>query len=241
MQTVVDLGAGPATATADLARHLPQARILAIDSVPEMLGPEAQIWGRVCADATRLPLANGTVDLVTASMLLHWCADPLAVFGEVRRILRYPGLFLFSTLGPDSLHELRSAWSGVDDHSHTLSFADMHNIGDALVRSGFIEPVVECEHLTVTYRDIRQLITDLRAVGARDLSTGRRRSLTPPGRWNAMLDAYEQRRNADGVLPVTIEVIYGHAWTSENRRDPNSGNVEIPLDRLRRARVTPRM
>ena len=108
--TALDLGAGPPAATADLAARLPDARLLALDLVPSMLGPQAQPWERICADAGRLPLANACVDLVTASMLLHWCEDSPAVMTEVRRVLRYPGLFLFTTLGPDTLRELRNAW-----------------------------------------------------------------------------------------------------------------------------------
>lgn len=232
VQTAVDLGAGPPAATADLAQLLPDSRIIAIDSVAEMLGTGVQPWIRLCAEATRLPLATGSVDLVSTGMLLHWCDDPLAVLGEIRRILRFPGLLLFSTLGPDTLQELRAAWSQVDGCTHTLHFTDMHDIGDALIGAGFREPVVECERITVTYRDIRRLVTDLRAVGATDLGAGRRRSLTPRGHWNAMLEAYEKQRHAEGVLPVTAEVICGHAWTAPHRRDPDSGDVEIPLDRL---------
>ncbi len=232
VRTAIDLGAGPPAATADLAQLLPDAQIIAIDSVAEMLGSGSQPWTRLCAEAARLPLISGSADLVSAGMLFHWCDDPLAVLGEIRRILRFPGLLLFSTLGPDTLQELRSAWSRVDGCTHTLHFTDMHDIGDALLQAGFIEPVVECERLTVTYRDIRQLVTDLRAVGAADLGPGRRRSLTPRGHWNAMLEAYEKQRHADGALPVTVEVICGHAWTAPNRRDPDSGDVEIPLDRL---------
>lgn len=232
-QAALDLGAGPPEATADLARRLPQARVIALDLVAEMLGTEARDWARLCADAHRLPLADVSVDLVAANMLLHWCAEPALVLGEVRRILRYPGLFLFSTLGPDSLRELRTAWSGVDDFGHTLVFADMHNVGDALLHAGFAEPVVDVERVTVTYRDIRDLVADLRSVGAANAGTDRRRALTGRRRWRAMAAAYEKQRNAAGLLPVTVEVIYGQAWTAPGHRAASSGAIEVPIERLR--------
>lgn len=235
-QAALDLGAGPPEATADLARRLPQTRVMALDLVAEMLGTETRDWARLCADAHRLPLADASVDLVTANMLLHWCAEPSLVLAEVRRILRYPGLFLFSTLGPDSLRELRTAWSDVDDFGHTLVFADMHNVGDALLRAGFAEPVVDVERVKVTYRNIRDLVADLRSVGATNAGADRRRALTGRRRWVAMTAAYEKQRDGAGLLPVTVEVIYGQAWAAAGRREASPGVVEVPLDLLRRRR-----
>jgi malonyl-CoA O-methyltransferase len=227
---VVDLGSGPPEATAAVARRFPDARVLAIDLVPAMLSGAATPWARVAADAARLPLAEASIDLVVASMLLHWCEDPAAVLAEARRVLAHPGLFLFATLGPGTLGELRAAWSR-DTASHTLAFADMHDVGDALIRAGFAEPVVDTETLTVTYRDISRLVEDLRGVGATDLGSGRRRTLTGRKRWQAMAAAYERRRDATGTLPVTVEVIYGHAWTPDRAQ---RGEIVVPLDRLRR-------
>ncbi|MBW7931574.1 MAG: methyltransferase domain-containing protein [Gammaproteobacteria bacterium] len=230
--TILDLGAGPPAATAALAARFPGARLLAVDLVPEMLGREPQGWQRLCADAARLPLPGQSVDLVVAGMLLHWCTDPAAVLAELRRVLRTPGLLLLSTPGPDSLIELRRAWRQADDLPHTLAFTEMHNLGDALIRAGFAEPVVDVETLTVTYREATRLVDDLRRVGASDLGPERRRSLTAPGRWRAMLEALEAGRNADGQLALTLEVIYAQAWTSDRFPLPGDG-VEIPVERIR--------
>lgn len=234
--TVLDLGAGPPEATADLARRYPDATVLALDLAPAMLGAAPTPWHRACADAARLPLPDARVDLAVAALLLPWCEDPRQVLAEARRVLRFPGLFAFATLGPGTLRELRSAWPQPDPHGHALHFPDMHDLGDALVRAGFADPVVDAEILTVTYRDLPRLVADLRAVGATDLAPGRRTTLTGPRRWAAMAAAYERRRTADGVLPVTLEVLYGHAWSGDAARrhvDP-AGEIAVPLDRLQR-------
>jgi malonyl-CoA O-methyltransferase len=228
---VLDLGAGPPEATADIAARLPKARLIAIDLVPEMLGASPDPWARVCADAARLPLADASVDLVVAAMLLHWCEDAPAVLAEARRVLRYPGLLLLTTLGPDTFKELRSAWPRDDRQGRTLDFTDMHNLGDALVRAGFAEPVVDTERLTVTYRDLDSAVHDLRAVGATNLAPGRRRSLTGRERWASMASAYEKMRNAEGVLPASIEVIYGQAWAGEGRQ-ATAGEIAVPLRKI---------
>jgi malonyl-CoA O-methyltransferase len=229
--TVVDLGAGPPEATATIAARLPDARLIAVDLVPEMLGTSTQPWLRVCADAGHLPLADASVDLVVASMLLLWCEDVPAVLGEIRRVLRYPGLLLLTTLGPDSLKELRAAWPPEDRRGRTLEFTDMHTLGDALIRAGFAEPVVDSETLTVTYRDLDKAVCDQRAVGAANLAPGRRRSLTARVRWAAMASAYEKLRDSAGALPVSFQVLYGQAWASgsSRRRETSVGEIAVPL------------
>lgn len=236
--TVLDLGAGPPAASGAFAARFPGSHLIAIDAVPAMLGAAPQGWSRLCADAARLPLPDACADVAVANMLLPWCADPLAVLAEARRVLRYPGLFAFATLGPDSLQELRTAWSRVDSHSHTHSFIDMHDLGDALIHAGFAEPVLDIEKLTITYRGLDRLVADLRDVGATDLSEGRRRTLTGAGRWSAMTQAYDQLRDETGTLPVTVEVVFGQAWTGErmaNLRDP-TGGIAVPLGQIMRRR-----
>lgn len=234
--TVLDLGSGPPEATADLARRYPAATLLALDLAPAMLGAAPTPWHRACADAARLPLPDASVDLAVAALLLPWCEDPREVLAEARRVLRFPGLFAFATLGPNTLRELRTAWPAPDPHSHALHFPDMHDLGDAVVRAGFAEPVVDAETLTITYRDLPRLVADLRAVGATDLAPGRRTTLTGPRRWAAMAAAYERRRTAEGVLPVTLEVLYGHAWsgTAARRHVDPAGEIAVPLGRLQR-------
>jgi len=234
--TVLDLGAGPPAATADIAQCYPASQLLALDLVPEMLGLERRPWERIAGDAARLPLAAGAADLAIASMLLHWCEEPGTVLAEARRVLRYPGLFAFATLGPDTLMELQSAWAQADRLHHTLPFTDMHDLGDALLHAGFAEPVLDVETLTIKYRDIDRLVTDLRAVGAADLGPERRRSLTGRRRWQQMREAYESRRNAEGLLPATVEVIFGHAWSADPERQQVSptGEFAFPVERLLR-------
>lgn len=231
--TILDLGAGPPRETSGLHARYPDTTLLAVDLVPAMLGAAATPWHRLGADAARLPLPDGCVDLVVAGMLLHWCEEPAAVLAEIRRVLRFPGLLLVSTLGPDTLQELRAAWAAVDRHSHTLGFPDMHDLGDALVGAGFAEPVVDRHVVTVTYREVGDLARDLRGVGAADLSHERRRTLTGPRHWSAMASAFARQRRGDGRVPVTMEIVCAHAWATPSHRDA-AGEIAVPLDRLRR-------
>ena len=215
---ILDLGAGTGRALKPLARHCPRARLTAVDLAAAMLErarrqrPRFRRVDVAAAAAEQLPFAEKTFDMVFSNLMLQWCPDPDRVFAETRRVLSGRGVFLFTTLGPDTLRELRAAWREVDDREHVHTFLDMHDIGDALIRSGFVEPVMDVEQLTLTYDTARELMQDLRRIGARNASTERARGMTAPRRLAAVERAYERFRH-EGRLPATYEVVYGTAWT----------------------------
>ena len=169
-----------------------------------------------CADAERLPLAAGSLDLVFSNLALQWCR-PEAVFSEAARVLRPGGLLIFSTFGPDTLKELRGAFAAADGHAHVNTFIDMHDLGDALVHAGFADPVMDMEMITLEYACVEAVARDLKAIGARNSLPGRPRGLSGRGRWRQVIAAYEKDRR-NGVLPASYEVVYGHAWKTAPRR-----------------------
>ena len=237
---VLDLGAGTGHASLALKRRYPSSRVVALDLAAGMLRSARRRqtllrrFATVCADATSLPLRDACVDLVFSNLMLQWCNDPDAVFRECRRVLRPGGLLTFATLGPDTLMELRRAWAVADGHVHVNRFIDMHDLGDALVRAGLAEPVMDVERLTLTYAEVRDLMRDLKAVGARNSNNGRPRGLTGKGGLARMTTAYEEAR-CDGRLPATYEVVYGQAWcpVGPSRRRA-SGEAVVPIGSIGR-------
>jgi len=236
---VVDLGCGTGHGAAAFCRRWPAARVIAVDFAPGMLQEtarraEAARIERVCADAATLPLPDAGVDLVFSCLMLPACDAPDAVLAEIARVLRPRGLLSFSTFGPDTLAELRAAWRAADGHMHVHPFADMHDIGDGLVRAGLVEPVLDVSRYTLTYPDLRSLMRDLKAIGAQNAATERTRGLTGRGRLQQVEAAYESFR-ADGVLPATYEVVFGQAWGAvESPEQPGDGEFAFPVSRLRR-------
>ena len=179
----------------------------------------------VQADATRLPLADNCIDLVFCNLLLPFVDRPEDVFVEVARVLREGGVFAFAALGPDSLAEIRRAWSTVDTYAHVNRFLDMHDVGDALLRSGLRDPVLDVDQLTVRYGSSAKLFADLTAVGARNALRGRNPSLTGRGRFEAMLAAL-CGHGEDAVLELDLELVYGHCWGTGSNRDPSSFTID---------------
>jgi malonyl-CoA O-methyltransferase len=244
---VLDAGTGTGHASHALIRRYPKAQIIALDSSLPMLraARRQQSWlrrfARVCADAERMPLPDGSVDLIISNLMLQWC-DLDAALAEFRRVLGPQGLLSFSTLGPDTLRELRTAWAEVDSDTHVHQFIDMHDVGDALVRAGFASPVLDVERYTLSYADVRAVAADLKATGAHNAAAGRAKGLTGRRRFERLQTAY-QTFAQDGRLPATYEVVFGHAWApgAQARRGGQDAAV-VSLDEIKqqlRARRRP--
>lgn len=190
------------------------------------------------ADAYALPLADASQDLVVTNFMLQWCDNLDVVLSEIRRVLRPEGLLMLSSLGPDTLKELRQAWVAVEGeagHNRMNHFIDMHDLGDALIRAGFGQPVMDVELYTLTYDQPMGVIKDLKAIGATNAQAGRDNNLTGKTKFKAMLAAYEQARR-DNKIPASYEVVHGHAWAApEIIKGPNrskDGVYEITLDQF---------
>lgn len=240
--TVLDVGCGTGAITAELLRRYRRARVYGLDLAPAMLAlarrraPWLRTLRCICADAEALPVADASIDLVFSNLTLQWCEDLDRVFREFRRVLRPGGLLMFTTLGPDTLMELRRSWSEADGYTHVNAFMDMHDVGDALLRARLAEPVMDVERLTLTYATMAELMRDLKTLGAHNLTAGRPRGLTGKGRLRAAAAAYERFRR-DGRLPASYEVVYGHAWAPprDDLAEPRDGGVAVfALSRLKR-------
>lgn len=240
--TIVDLGAGTGRGAAALRRRYGGSRVIAVDLATGMLreaGRQQTLlrkFQRVAADAAALPLCDGCADMVFSNLMLQWCNDPDRVLRECRRVLRPGGVLQLTTFGPDTLVELRRAWQAADPrHAHVSRFVDMHDLGDALLRAGFAEPVVDVERYTLTYDDARGLMRDLKAIGAHNATAGRARGLTGKHALRRMLGAYEAFRR-EGQLPATYEVVYAQAWVppegARAREPAATAEVRVPLSRL---------
>jgi malonyl-CoA O-methyltransferase len=220
---ILDAGCGPAPQAAGLARRYPRAALVTLDfSLPMLararraLGWRARLRGRralpVCAALERLPFASGRVQLAWSNMALHWAADAPAALAELSRVLAPEGLLMFSTLGPDTLKELRAAVGTARVHR----FADMHDVGDALVAAGFAEPVMDMEMLTLRYAGAGGVAADLRASGQTLARSDRARGLAGR-RLRAAL--------AGAGASASFEVIYGHAWKAAPRKSADGRDI----------------
>ena len=244
---IVDVGCGTGGSRALLRGRYPGAEIIFADFAATPLTRtrgatsfaarlRAAFGGQrehlVCGDMDALPLATGTCGMLWSNLALAWAPDPVATFREWHRVLEVGGLLMFTSYGPDTLKELRAAFAGADDAPHVHPFADMHDLGDALVASGFADPVMDVDVLTVTYARPEDLFRDLRATGQRNAHARRRRSVGSARRWERMRAAYAALAR-DGRVPATFEIVYGHAWKAAPRKLAD-GRAIIRVDRTPR-------
>lgn len=229
---ILDLGCATGEYSERLAKLYKGAQVFSLDIALPML-KEVQRrskWWRplrtICGDIQALPVADNSIDLIFSSLALQWCGSLDDVFNEFRRVLRPGGFVMFSTFGPDSLKELRASWAEVDTQKHVHDFIDMHDIGDAMLRAGLSQPVMDVETITLTYTDAYALMRELKNIGAHNIANNRSRNLTSKSRLQAVVSAYEQFR-VDGVLPASYEVVYGHAWCDETMASEQSPGVSI--------------
>lgn len=239
---ILDLGCGPGASLKRLGQRYPGAQVLGLDLAWEMCALAAHRgWFRrrptVCAHAAALPLLAGSLDLVFSSLMLQWCLPPDPVLQECRRVLSPHGLLLLATLGPSTLHELRSAWPS-SAYLPAHPFIDLHDLGDALIRAGFVSPVVDVETITMTYADPLGLLRDLSAVGATDARRDRPKGLLGPAVLRQFQAGYARFRLPDGRFPASYEVVYAHAFVPDRTSRPQDGSTvaRFPVSQLRRSR-----
>lgn len=253
-QAILDAGCGEGADLAELRQSFPSGNVIGLDASWEMLqaGRSRQIalqtsvqrlmakWlpkrtgasagadaKMICGDFATLPLAPSSVDLIWSNLALHWHPQPDRVFAEWRRVLKVDGLLMFSCFGPDTLKELREAFSRTGQAAHVLPFVDMHDFGDMLVHAGFSTPVMDMETITVTYEDVEKLMADVRSLGGNPLAT-RSRGLFGKNAWKQVKNELEGRRTG-GKLPLSFEIIYGHAFRPVPKKTA-AGESIIRLD-----------
>ncbi|GAA5235944.1 methyltransferase domain-containing protein [Verticiella sediminum] len=257
---LLDAGCGTGTARAGLAERFADAAYVGLDLCAPLLAIARERHGASPGGAARLNqwiarlrgkeragatapqflegdlaasgLAPGSVDMVWSNLALHWHPAPHDVLAEWWRVLRPDGLAMFSCLGPGTLRELRDAVADAGLRTATLPFVDMHDFGDLLVESGFADPVMDQETLTLTYTSGDKLLADVRALGGNP-TRGRHPGLAGRGFRRRLVEALDARRAADGLIHLSIEVAYGHAWRAAARRTA-SGETQISISAIGR-------
>lgn len=242
-RVILDLHCALGAASAALAKRFPGALVIPCDPAIDLLRTQSpgkslqkKLLGwfnkssaRLCAEVTMLPIAANSVDLVWSNLFALSYDAPI-IIRELKRVLKPGGLLMLSTLGPDTLKELRAAFAQADSFIHIQPQVDMHDLGDMLAHEGFATPVVDMEMVTLTYPDVKTLARDLRAAGASNFEAARRMTLTGKNRWRAVEGAYEAMRQ-DGRLPATFEIIYLHAWRGVERLAADGRQI-IQFDKL---------
>ncbi|OED35467.1 hypothetical protein AB833_30040 [Chromatiales bacterium (ex Bugula neritina AB1)] len=243
---ILDLGTGDGRNLATLKKLYPSALIVGADICQSSLLINRQnqslfskIAGKspvlVCLDAMRQqPFAAESFDLIVSNLLLPW-VHPSEVFAaELNRLLATDGAFFLSSVGPDTLIELRRAWEKIDTAEHINAFLDMHDLGDVLDRAGITDTVMDTERLQVSFTSVHKLLEDLAGTGCTNVLTGRRKGLTSASVRDQLAGHYVSAAVMEDdkeSIYATLEVVYAHGWKGKPRLP--HGQQIVSLDDLR--------
>lgn len=233
---ILEIGCGTGFCTTLLREKYPQAQIIALDIAENMLRKAKRTYGDgesstqyICADATHLPFAPTSFDLIFSNLTLQWLSPYQWIFKEWLRVVRPSGCLLLSTFGPNTLHELRTSWHGVDVHTHTNQFIDILTTGNDLMHSGWHHPVLDHEDITVRYEQLDQLFKDLKMIGAHNMTLGRHNGLMGKDKWQRFLKNYADHYRHEGKYNLSYQVIYAHSFAPPIA--PNTMHkINIPID-----------
>ena len=231
---ILDIGSGTGYAKTILSDKFPRKNLIEMDISYEMLAhsrriSKKKIWpfsrsvNQICGDLDTLPIKKRSIDFVWANFVLDWVDSIPNVFSSIRDVLCPGGLFVFATMGQDTLMELRACSNEARCNGLVNDFPDMHDLGDSLLRAGFVGPVVDVEMFSLTYHSLKELVKELKNCGSSRKADGCVSTET----WDNIEKKYEKFRNGAGKLPATFEVVYGHAWAPEHTKTSKFPIIEI--------------
>lgn len=233
---ILDCGAGTGIGSQTLLKKYKKVEVISFDLSTEMLNKtkKKKSWLQknyfVCGNAAKLPFETNSFDFVYANLMLQWCDDIQTIFAEWQRVLKPNGLLMFTALGPDSCKELFKAVHNINAAQVFQGFIDMHDLGDALLKNQLLDPVMDVENLQINYSGAEQLLKEVRAIGGRNLHPERVKKLFGKSYYSQLVAELNKMKTKQEKIPLTMEVIYGHAWAGDVNRNVNKGShVEIPI------------
>ena len=239
-ERILDIGAGSGCLSRKLSKLYPKARIFSVDLAEKRLlvARGKRKWFRkqhfICADAHALPFKDKSFDLIVSNLCWYWMDHLNQAIYEAKRVLNTNGSLLFSTLGPDSLRELRASFQSASPNPHVNIFLDMHDLGDALLKAGFSDPVMDVEHICKTFKKLDQLFLMLKKTGELNYMKMRGRGLFGKTMLKTVRAHYESYK-IEKTYPATFEIVYGYAWRKHTAPAAfNETEISVPIENIQR-------
>ena len=213
--SILDMGCGTGQVTEAVCRLYPESEVFALDFAEKMLMQTQSRLAKlgvavnlVCADAEQLPFSANSFDLITSSLMLQWSNDLSSTLKTCNSTLNGNGKMVFSTFVEGTLLEIKQSWQIVDQSEHTSRFLSEEALQSMVGAVGFSRYEVVYETIIMTYSSVREMIQEMKQIGASNAHKDRDRGLTGKQRFKAFESAFEQYRLSDGRYPCTWKVAY---------------------------------
>lgn len=211
VDTILDVGCGTAFFTNKLADIFIDKNIIGLDIASGMLdfsknkSQNKITW--VCADAEKLPFTSNSVDLIFSNLTVQWCADFHAMLVDIKRVLKPGGIAFLSTLASPTLIEIKQAWQQIDSQSHVNNFLAVDELKKLINMIPYSNADISVERKSLLYDSPIDIMRELKALGAQQLTEKRAEGMMGKNRFNTFLKKYEKIK-VDNQFPVTYEVVY---------------------------------
>ncbi len=204
-QVILDWGCYDGFSTQGLKRYFSKAHVIAVEQNPMLcqLAKKKSRWLKpflvIDATAEAFPLAHESVDMIFAHQVFYPMPQLQTWLTECFRVLKPEGCLIFSTFGPDTFKEFSSV--------RPWNFSDLHDIGDELLRQGFLDPVMSRQDLKMRYAQ-KEVLKEALA------------------QWNIFPASIEESY-------LTYELVFAQAWRA-SQKPQSSQEQTISLASIRK-------
>lgn len=213
--SILDLGCGTGQVTEAMCQRYVDASVFALDFSQKMLAQTEQRLSSkgfnsqgICADAEQLPFQSETFDLIISSLMLQWANDLQGTLAQLRETLTPQGVLAFTSFSQGTLRELKSSWGAVDGAVHSSDFLSLQAFETVAKAAGYSKVTIISETIVFCYDTIREMLQEMKGIGASNARSARIKGLTGRQRFEAFERAFELHRLNDGRYPSTWEITY---------------------------------
>ncbi len=186
-----------------------------------------------------LPQVEHNYDLVIHHLHGHVCNDVPGFLIQLQSLMAEDAVYLGSLYGGETLTELRHAFAHAEMElrggiaPHIAPFATLQDVGGLMQRCHFTLPVIDFETIAVAYRDMRQLMHDLRYMGEANCLIQQERKALRRDVLNLAESYYQEHFPAkeEGRIKASFDVIYmtGRKASSKQQTPLKPGQGDVNL------------
>ncbi|MDO4789354.1 MAG: methyltransferase domain-containing protein [Porphyromonas sp.] len=202
---IFEVGCGTGFLSRILAKHYPSHPLLLNDLCPEVEESLELYSEFIPGDAEHLSWNNGLA-MVASSSCIQWWHRPMSFFPKAYDSLTSNGILLFSTFGPEQMHELKALLP-----SATLSYDSLSTLQESLENAGFKNICIYQERTTLFFDSFLMLLKHLKQTGVNGI---RQEDSLTPGRIKEIEQLYRKTFSSEEHnfnLPLTYHAVWGRA------------------------------
>ena len=169
---------------------------------------------KIVTDDENLPFANDKFDLIISILNLHNVNDLPGCFKRLQESLKPKGVLIVSMFGEENLLQLKEVIIETElalkkGTSPRISPSiSIKQLGSLMQRAGFKDPIIDCDHVIVHYKDPIDILRDLRNMGETNIMINRNKNYIGKNFWNEFSKNYRAKFSVSNEeIQVNFEIL----------------------------------